>query len=727
MKKIQLILLIGIQLLFIQFSFGQAPGIAWQVNLGGSDFEIGQAAVETADSNYVVVGYTESTNGDVLGNHGKSDVWAVKFQPNGAIEWKKCLGGNESEQASSVRNTLDGNIIICGYASSSNGDVAGIHAMSDAWVLKLDQAGNLLAQKCLGGTMDDRGSYMEQTTDGGYIMSGLTTSNNYDVSGLKGVSDMWIVRMDSSFNILWQRCIGGSSDDAGNWVHECADGGFVAVGYVGSTDGDAVGNHGNRDGIIVKLDASGNIEWLKCLGGSQEDVLYSVVCLDDGGFAALGKTLSKDGDVQDHHGGSGRDYFLARLDASGNLLWENCLGGTKDECAYDIEKTKEGGFILIGHAYSNDGDVTGNHNTSRPDFWVVNTDSLGNILWEQCYGGSEGPNQTGDNPYAIIETSDGGFLMTGRSESAGGDITYNHGVEDMWVVKLQGSGIIQPGITTNGITPLSYTQGDPITVPFTAVGNFNEGNLFTAQLSDAAGTFSQPVDLGTLNSTSSGFINGTIPSATPSGSSYRVRVISSNPAVIGTDNGQNISIQSSCTAPTGLSVSNITGTSAQLNWNAVGNAVSYTLKYKKSGNNPWINLSSSNTNYSLGGLLAQTSYTWQVKTTCQLNPKITSNWSAQNKFNTLTARLGESADAEPRVFPNPAKNSFTLSFYLEQREPVVIELYNVVNQRVAVIASETMDEGLHQSQFQFAALPSGVYFLILKMDEQTRTMRLVVD
>jgi hypothetical protein len=190
MKNIQRILLIGIQLLFIQFSFGQAPGIAWQVNLGGSDFEIGQAAVETPDSNYVVVGYTESTDGDVSGNHGKSDIWAVKFQPNGAIHWKKCLGGNESEQASSVKNTLDGNMIICGYAGSSNGDVAGIHDMSDVWVLKLDQAGNLLAQKCLGGTMDDRGSYMEQTADGGYIMSGLTTSNNFDVSGLKGVSDM---------------------------------------------------------------------------------------------------------------------------------------------------------------------------------------------------------------------------------------------------------------------------------------------------------------------------------------------------------------------------------------------------------------------------------------------------------------------------------------------------------------------------------------------------------
>jgi hypothetical protein len=159
----------------------------------------------------------------------------------------------------------------------------------------------------------------------------------------------------------------------------------------------------------------------------------------------------------------------------------------------------------------------------------------------------------------------------------------------------------------------------------------------------------------------------------------------------------------------------------------VGNAVSYTLKYKKSGNNPWINLSSSNTTFSLGGLLAQTSYTWQVKTTCQLNPKITSNWSAQNKFKTLTARLGESADAELSVFPNPAKNSFTLSFYLEQKEPVVIELYNVVKQRVAVIANATMDEGPHQLQFQIAGLPSGVYFLILKRDEQTRTMRLVVD
>jgi hypothetical protein len=724
-------LLLSAIILLISFnpSSGQAPSIDWQVNLGGSDLENGQSVAETGDSGFVAVGYTQSVNGHVTGNHGSSEVWVIRLNPAGNVLWKKCYGGTDAEQASTVIHTLEGDILVAGFSGSNNGDVIGNHGFSDFWLLRLNLQGQILSQKCFGGSLDDRAAYLLQTADSGYLMTGYTTSNDQDVSGFRGVSDIWVVRLNSDFEIMWQRCLGGSDEDAGNWAAETADGGFVIAGYSKSTDQDAAGNHGNRDGILIKLDSLGNTQWSTCIGGSNEDVIYSVALQNDGSVMALGKALSTDGDITNHHGGSGRDYLLTSVDSAGAIRWVKCLGGTKDDCAYAISKTAQGSYLLIGHSYSNDGDVSGNHQTGRPDFWLLNVDSAGNKLWDKCYGGMEATGQTGDNPYAVIPTSDGGILMTGRSESYDGDISNNHGEEDMWVVKLEGNLIAEQTISTGLISPLTYEAGATVIVPFTANGSFNEGNTFTAELSDPLGNFLLPTPLGSVSSTSSGSITATIPESVVGGSLYRIRVVSSNPPVAGKDDNFDITITNGpapCVAPTGLTSSNISSSSAKLSWAAAAEAISYKVRYKKTGTNPWITNSSSTTSKTIFGLSPSTNYTWQVKSICQNNPSISSSWSAQQQFTTMPARLGQETYAGPELYPNPASGATVISLFLTSGEAVAVELFDLYG-KSALRMHLNLEEGWHQVAIDLSEVIPGVYLMRIKTGEHVYFERLVVQ
>jgi len=183
--------------------------------------------------------------------------------------------------------------------------------------------------------------------------------------------------------IEWQKSLGGIIDDVAYCVQQTSDGGYIVGGYAVSNNGDVSLNHGNNDYWIVKLDASANITWQKCLGGSNVDKGYSVEQTSDGGYIVAGESLSIDGNVTGNHGSY--DCWIVKLDANGNIMWQKSLGGTLHDSGNSIQQTKDGGFILAGFSYSNDGDVTGNH--GNRDFWIVKLDSAGNITWQKSLGG----------------------------------------------------------------------------------------------------------------------------------------------------------------------------------------------------------------------------------------------------------------------------------------------------------------------------------------------------
>ena len=191
-------------------SHAQAPAIEWQKCLGGTADDFANSIQQTSDGGFIVAGETRSNDGDVSGNHGKSDAWVVKLNSLGDILWKKCLGGTGNDYARSIQQISDGGFILTGYTNSNNGDVSGNNGYYDAWVVKLNSSGDILWQKCLGGTYDDYARSIQQTSDTGFILAGYTFSNDGDVSGNHGFSDAWVVKLNSSGDIIWQKCFGGT-------------------------------------------------------------------------------------------------------------------------------------------------------------------------------------------------------------------------------------------------------------------------------------------------------------------------------------------------------------------------------------------------------------------------------------------------------------------------------------------------------------------------------------
>src|ERR1044071_7125627 len=192
------------------------------------------------------------------------------------IQWQKCLGGTAEDYSRSCQQTTDGGYISAGYTRSNNGDVTGFHGVNDCWIVKLDGGGILQWEKALGGTGRDEAYSIEQTSDGGYILAGLTESNDGDVTGNHGLLDCWVVKLDGSGNIQWQKCYGGTDYESAQYIQQTSDGGYVFAGYTQSNNGDVTGLHGGDDYWVVKLDGSGNIQWQKCYGGTDFERAYAI-------------------------------------------------------------------------------------------------------------------------------------------------------------------------------------------------------------------------------------------------------------------------------------------------------------------------------------------------------------------------------------------------------------------------------------------------------------------
>jgi len=420
-------LLFIVSFLILHPAFSQAPAIQWQKSLGGTGDDRATSITQTVDGGTVTAGYSLSNNGDVTGNHGGTDYWVVKLDSTSTIQWQKCLGGTGDDRARSIVQTTDGGYVVAGNSTSYNGDVTGNHGGIDYWVAKLDTTGAIQWQKCLGGTQQDVPYAIQQTTDGGYIVARNSFSSDGDVTGNHGGVDYWVVKLDSTGTLQWQKSLGGTGADWGQSIVQTADGGYVAAGPSDSNNGDVTGNHGGQDYWVVKLDAAGNIQWQKSLGGTSLDAAYSIAQTTDGGYVAAGTSSSNNGDVTGNHGGS--DYWVVKLDGVGVIQWQKSLGGTTGDGAYSIAHTTDGGYVVAGYSLSNNGDVTGNHGGA--DYWVLKLDSAGTLQWQKSLGGTGA-----DLGQSIVQTADGGYVTAGYSLSNDGDVTGNHGNNDYWVVKL---------------------------------------------------------------------------------------------------------------------------------------------------------------------------------------------------------------------------------------------------------------------------------------------------
>jgi hypothetical protein len=452
-------------LLFVCFQtadfFSQSLNIEWQKCLGGtfqtdstqlndslnyyfSGTDVIQKIRKTTDNGYIVVGTTGSNNYNVNGNHGLNDIWVVKLNNSGAVEWQKCFGGSFNDYGSDIQQTSDGGYIVCGWTNSNDGDAVGLHGppnydgYNDFFILKISSSGSIEWKKCLGGNRDEKAFSVTKSIDGGFIISGYTnTNNNGDVSGYNPNNeysnqiDAWVVKLNSSGNFVWKKCFGDSNQDDFTNVKELNDGALLFAGTTSSYQ--LNGNHGEKDFWLVKTDANGVIQWQKLYGGSSRDIFKSVEITSDQGFILTGETFSYNGDVLNTFNvtNSESDTWVLRLDANGNIIWQKCFGGTLNESGNYIIQTSDGGFAITGNTTSFNGNVA--YNYGSDDFWLLKINSMGSLMWQKSLGGANY-----DVSNSLVATADGGFVLAGYIESNdyNSTITGALGNGDGWVVKL---------------------------------------------------------------------------------------------------------------------------------------------------------------------------------------------------------------------------------------------------------------------------------------------------
>jgi len=320
----------------------------------------------------------------------------------------------------------------------------------DYWIVKVNASGVKEWDKDFGGTETDYLTDIKQTTDGGYIVGGNSRS---PISGNKSqpvwggmFNDYWILKLDSTGTIQWEKTYGGMLTDDLMSIIQTRDGGYLAGGYsVSDMGGDKTQNSwGDYDYWIIKLDPAGNMEWDKDFGGAGAEDMQVVQQLPDGNYIAGGSSTSGvSGDKSQPVWGPGgdTDYWIIKFDSAGNKIWDKDIGGTDTEFLYAMTVTRDSSILLGGFSHSPISGDKSEDSWGLTDYWILKIDSSGNKIWDKDFGGSDYESELG----SLTETSTGGFLIVGNSFSpvSGNKTENNLGPEQTWIVKIDSAGSLE--------------------------------------------------------------------------------------------------------------------------------------------------------------------------------------------------------------------------------------------------------------------------------------------
>jgi len=416
MKKTAIILITAILAVIVATSLVLAdsePAKEWDRTFGGSMWEIGNSVQQASDGGYIVTGVTESYGS------GGEDILLIKTGSDGNEEWNNTFGGSKSEIGHSVQQTSDGDYIIIGVTEtygSGGGDILLIKTGSD---------GNLLWTQVFGGSGDEDGYSVQQTSDGGYIITGVTESYG------SGGGDIWLIKTGLYGNEEWSNTFGGSKAEIGRSVQQTFDGGYIITGQTASYGA------GYYDVWLIKTDSDGNEKWNKTFGGSEDDIGHSVQQTSDGGYIIAGYTRS--------YGAGSVDVWLIKTDPDGNEEWNETFGGPELDFGYSVQQTSDDGYIITGQ--------TSSYGAGSYDVWLIKTNSDGNQEWNRTFGGPED-----DKGRSVQQTSDGGYIITGQTSSYGNS-------SDLWLIKVEAGAPAIPSVTS--VSPASGDQGETLDVTIT--------------------------------------------------------------------------------------------------------------------------------------------------------------------------------------------------------------------------------------------------------------------
>jgi hypothetical protein len=396
MKKLppKLVLLILIFPLAIHAQSG------FQVTFGGPDAEQGFSVQQIWDSGYYVVGYTESIGA------GSGDVNLIRTDSLGTALWTRTYGGTSMDIGYQAQNTFEGKYIIAGLTYSFGA------GSGDVYLIRTEANGDTLWTRTFGGADLDWGYSVQQTEDHGFIVAGSTSSFG------AGMDDFYLIKTDSTGETIWEKTYGGAQNDQGRSVWQTwPDGGYILAGSTSSY------GSGESDVYLIKTDSLGNLVWSRTYGDVGSDHgLFVQQTSPDGGYIVAGDKYSA------YTGG--RDIFLIKTDTSGDTLWTKTFGGPGIDAGSAVRATTDGGYIVTGYTES--------YGYGGRDVYLIKTDSAGQVLWAENYGGRDH-----DVGSSIWLTFDGGYIITGYTESSGA------GDRDVFLIKTDANGVVGIGSADN--------------------------------------------------------------------------------------------------------------------------------------------------------------------------------------------------------------------------------------------------------------------------------------
>ncbi|MEW5675578.1 hypothetical protein ABGT15_04640 [Flavobacterium enshiense] len=421
--------------------------VAWTKSYGGSLEDRITSVVETPDGGSLVLGFTNSNDGNVIKTRALVDIWLSKLDSEGNLVWTKTIGGSQDDFGTSIIATTDGNYVIAGYTGSNDGDISGNIGFHDFLITKITGEGDIIWSKNYGFVSHDHAHKVIQLKDGGFFLAGYADyagiegtpgdGNHGEGHSLKqvqnaakhGVGEYFGVRLDANGDFKWYRYFGGRQNDRINDIAEANDGGIVLAGYSESTDYDIDNNKGSYDYWILKLDPNGHLHWKKNFGGSGIDQAFGITKTENNSYLVVGRSNSGDGDVS--HPKGNFDAWVIHINDHGELLWEKSLGTSDFDVATSIKKLKSGKFGVVGNTRGN---VDNNSGRGENDYWYFEIDNHPNsqIYFQKTLGGSDI-----DMATDFVQTKTDEIIIVGESQSNNGDVPENKGFNDLWMVKLK--------------------------------------------------------------------------------------------------------------------------------------------------------------------------------------------------------------------------------------------------------------------------------------------------
>lgn len=608
----------------------------WQRTIGGSNHDFPYSIIQTNDNGFVVAGYTFSYSS------GYEDMYIVKLSFAGSIQWTRSIGGTGNDIGYSIIQTSDGGYAIGGWSNSFGTGYA------DFYVVKLSSAGSFQWNKVINLANNDYGISIVQTPDRGLVLAGLSSTGGVFSSSI------YIVKLDSGGSYLWSKTYGGGGDEVAFSIAKTTDGGLVTTGYTNS-----FGLGGNNI-QIMKLDGNGTLQWSKTIGGSGPNGQgYSIIQTTDGGYAIAG--------VTEAFGAGSYDMHIVKLDVAGTLLWTRTVGAYGQDLAYSIVQTSDGGFTAAGRTNS----------FGNSDLYVVRLNNAGILLWSKTYGGS-GIEGGYEYLYPIIKTTDDSYVITGQTNSFGA------GGDDMYIVKFDSTG----NTCGNFSTPSSLS-----------------GTGGTSVYQSPTVTSQNPTVTAPTPNIGSGGILTTICSTAPP-------------------------LLPNLVSPPNNSFNQLS--SVRFIWNKSTGAQTYRLQLSQDSLFSSLVLNDStlvDSTIVVTNLTTNKYYWWRVNAK---NAFGTSPYSSVWKFGTFLVGLNQVEIKVPAKYklynnyPNPFNPSTIIRFDIPVPGKVNFTVYNIIGKEIYGFDENNLSPGTYEYQFVCPGCPSGTYFCRLSSGNFSETRKMIL-